>query len=111
MPRQGPSRRLRAPWRRGAWSFSAEVALALHAQRAELLRTIRTRGDARGVAETILEEVVSDAICVVVIMRRRTKVYSQLSRNDAATLDREGRPELSAHDLAHLPVHTAAVRL
>jgi hypothetical protein len=67
--RQGPSRRLRAPWRRGAWS-SAEVALALHAQRAELLRTIRTRGDARGLAETVLEEVVSDAICVVVMMRR-----------------------------------------
>jgi hypothetical protein len=41
----------------------------------------------------------------------RTKVYFQLSRDDAATLDREVRPELSAHDLAHLPVHTAAVRL
>jgi DNA-binding CsgD family transcriptional regulator len=67
--RQGPSPRLRAPWRRGAWS-SAEVALALHAQRAELLRTIRTRGDARGLAETVLEEVVGDAICIVVMMRR-----------------------------------------
>jgi hypothetical protein len=41
----------------------------------------------------------------------RTKVYFQLSRDDAATLDREVRPELSAHDLAHLPVYTAAVRL
>lgn len=41
----------------------------------------------------------------------RSKVYFQLSRDDAATLDREVRPELSAHDLAHLPVHTAAVRL
>jgi hypothetical protein len=41
----------------------------------------------------------------------RTKVYFQLSRDDAATLDREMRPELSAHDLAHLPAYTAAVRL
>jgi hypothetical protein len=38
-------------------------------------------------------------------------VYFQLSRDDASTLDREVRPELSAHDLAHLPVFTAAVRL
>jgi TraM recognition site of TraD and TraG/Type IV secretion-system coupling protein DNA-binding domain len=41
----------------------------------------------------------------------RTKVYFQVSRDDAATLEREVRPELAAHDLAHLPVHTAAVRL
>jgi hypothetical protein len=41
----------------------------------------------------------------------RSKVYFQLSRDDASTLDREVRPELSAHDLAHLPVFTAAVRL
>lgn len=41
----------------------------------------------------------------------RTKVYFQVSRDDAATLGREVRPELAAHDLAHLPVHTAAVRL
>jgi hypothetical protein len=41
----------------------------------------------------------------------RTKVYFQVSRDDAAALEREVRPELAAHDLAHLPVHTAAVRL
>jgi hypothetical protein len=41
----------------------------------------------------------------------RTKIYFQLSRDDATTLDREVRPELSAHDLAHLPAYTAAVRL
>ncbi|HTB69951.1 MAG TPA: type IV secretory system conjugative DNA transfer family protein, partial [Solirubrobacteraceae bacterium] len=41
----------------------------------------------------------------------RTKVYFQASRDDAATLEREVRPELSAHDLAHLPLYTAAVRL
>jgi hypothetical protein len=41
----------------------------------------------------------------------RTKVYFQVSRDDASTLEREVRPELAAHDLAHLPVHTAAVRL
>jgi hypothetical protein len=41
----------------------------------------------------------------------RSKVYFQLSRDDAQALEREVRPELSAHDLAHLPVYTAAARL
>ena len=41
----------------------------------------------------------------------RSKVYFQLSRDDATALEREVRPELSAHDLAHLPVFNAAVRL
>jgi hypothetical protein len=67
--RDGAVRRLRAPWRRGAWSMG-EVALALQAQRVELLRALRARGDARGVAEDVLEEVVNEAIYVVVMMRR-----------------------------------------
>ncbi|HWX97588.1 MAG TPA: type IV secretion system DNA-binding domain-containing protein [Solirubrobacteraceae bacterium] len=41
----------------------------------------------------------------------RTKVYFQVSRDDASALEREVRPELAAHDLAHLPRYTAAVRL
>jgi len=41
----------------------------------------------------------------------RTKVYFQVSREDAQSLEREVRPELAAHDLANLPVFTAAVRL
>ena len=41
----------------------------------------------------------------------RSKVYFQVSRDDAQALEREVRPELSAHDLAHLPLYTAAVRL
>ena len=41
----------------------------------------------------------------------RSKVYFQLSRDDAQALEREVRPELSAHDLAHLPVYTAAARV
>jgi hypothetical protein len=67
--RRRPLRRLRAPWRRGPWS-SAEAAVALQAERAELLRTLRRRGDARGMTEAVLEEVVNDAICIVVMMRR-----------------------------------------
>lgn len=47
-----------------------EVALALQAQRAELLSVIGNRGDARGVPQDVLEEVVNDAICVVVMMRK-----------------------------------------
>jgi TraM recognition site of TraD and TraG len=41
----------------------------------------------------------------------RNKIYFQLSRDDATHLEREMRPELAAHDLAHLPAYTAAVRL
>ena len=41
----------------------------------------------------------------------RTKIFFQLSAEDAAALERSVAPELHAHDLAHLPAHTAAVRL
>jgi hypothetical protein len=41
----------------------------------------------------------------------RTKLYFQLSLPDAHTLGRELEPELSAHDLANLPRHSAACRL
>lgn len=41
----------------------------------------------------------------------RTKLYFQLSPHDAQALGREVEPELAAHDLAHLPRYTAAVRL
>jgi DNA-binding CsgD family transcriptional regulator len=46
------------------------VAIALNAQRDDLMSVLRSRGDARGVSETVLDEVLSDAICVVVMMRR-----------------------------------------
>lgn len=41
----------------------------------------------------------------------RTKIYFQLSPHDAHALGKDVEPELSGHDLAHLPRHTAAVRL
>src|SRR5713101_598714 len=41
----------------------------------------------------------------------RTKIFFQLSPHDAQALGKEVAPELHAHDLAHLPAHTAAVRL
>jgi hypothetical protein len=41
----------------------------------------------------------------------RSKVYFQLSPQDAAALGREVEPELAAHDLAHLPRYAACVRL
>jgi hypothetical protein len=41
----------------------------------------------------------------------RTKLYFQLSQHDAQSLGKEVEPELAAHDLAHLPRYTAAVRL
>jgi hypothetical protein len=41
----------------------------------------------------------------------RTKIYFQLSPHDAHALGKELEPQLAAHDLAHLPRYTAAVRL
>ena len=41
----------------------------------------------------------------------RTKVFFQLSPEDAQSVERLVKPELGAHDLAHLPAYTAAVRL
>lgn len=41
----------------------------------------------------------------------RTKVYFQLSPEDAAAMRHEVQPELDAYDLEHLPAHTAAARV
>jgi hypothetical protein len=41
----------------------------------------------------------------------RTKVYFQLSQEDAHHLEPEVQPELSEYDLANLPLYTAAVRV
>lgn len=41
----------------------------------------------------------------------RTKVYFQLSADDANALQRDVQPDLARHDLAHLPRYTTAVRL
>jgi hypothetical protein len=41
----------------------------------------------------------------------RTKVYFQLSQDDAHQLAPDVSPELSEYDLAHLPLYTAAVRV
>ena len=62
------SQRPRAPWRRGVWS-RVEVAAALQARRGELLRILSARGDARGLSETVVTEIVDDAIGVVAMMR------------------------------------------
>ena len=67
--KDGRRRRLRAPWRRGAWT-PEEVALALHARREELLRESRGLSSARGLPGGVLEEIVDDAVCAVVMKRR-----------------------------------------
>jgi hypothetical protein len=43
--------------------------------------------------------------------QRRTKVYFQLSADDANALERDVQPNLARHALAHLPRYTTAVRL
>ena len=41
----------------------------------------------------------------------RSKLYFQLSPEDARALERLVEPDLAAHDLAHLPTYTAAARI
>jgi len=41
----------------------------------------------------------------------RTKIYFQLSQDDAHHLEPDVSPELTEYDLAHLPLYTAAVRV
>lgn len=67
--KDGRQRRLRPPWRHGAWA-PEEVALALHARREELLRESRGLSSARGLPGGVLEEIVDDAMCAVVMKRR-----------------------------------------
>ena len=62
-------RRLRAPWLHGAWT-PEEVASALHTRRKELLRELRGLPSARGLPVEVLEEVVDDAVCAVVMKPR-----------------------------------------
>jgi DNA-directed RNA polymerase specialized sigma24 family protein len=60
---------LRAPWRRGAWT-PPEAATVLQARRGELVREMGRRRDAVGVPAGVREEIVDEAICAVVMMRR-----------------------------------------
>jgi hypothetical protein len=67
--RRGSSRWLvRAPGRRGAWS-PEEVAHALNERRPELRGAVERRQDARGVPAGVREEIVDEAIGLVVMSR------------------------------------------
>jgi DNA-directed RNA polymerase specialized sigma24 family protein len=59
----------RAPWRRGAWT-AQEAAAVLQGRRGELVRELARRSDAVGVPAGVQEEIVDEAICAVVMMRR-----------------------------------------
>jgi hypothetical protein len=67
--KDGRWRRLRAPWRQGAWT-PEEVTVALHIRRGELLRELRELSSARGIPGGVLEEIVDDATCAVVMKPR-----------------------------------------
>jgi hypothetical protein len=56
--------------RRGVKAQEAEIARALQAQRRQLLRAAAARSDARGLPEDLVEELVDEAICTVVLMRK-----------------------------------------
>ena len=75
----GRRRRLRAPWLRGAWT-PEEVALALHVRREELLRELRGLSSTRGVPDGVLEEIVDDAVCTVVMKPRAVLDEEHLRR-------------------------------
>jgi DNA-directed RNA polymerase specialized sigma24 family protein len=59
----------RAPWRRDAWT-AQEAAVVLQGRRGELVRELARRWDAVGVPAGVREEIVDEAICAVVMMRR-----------------------------------------
>jgi DNA-directed RNA polymerase specialized sigma24 family protein len=75
----GRGRRLRAPWRRGAWT-PEEVAAALHSHREELLRELRGLSSARSLPGGVLEEIVDDAVCAVVMKPRAVLDEEHLRR-------------------------------
>lgn len=77
--KDGRGRHLRPPWRRGAWT-PEEVALALHARREELLRESRGLSSARGLPGGVLEDIVDDAVCAVVMKRRAVLDEEHLRR-------------------------------
>jgi hypothetical protein len=72
-------RQRRAPWRRGRWT-PEEVALALHSRRDELLRELSRLPGARGVSLDVLEEIVDDATCAVVMKPRAVHDEEHLRR-------------------------------
>lgn len=71
--------RMRAPWRRGAFSRQ-ELALALQGRRGELLRELSAQRYAHGVPRGVLCEVVDDAICAVVMKPRAITSEEHLRR-------------------------------
>jgi DNA-directed RNA polymerase specialized sigma24 family protein len=79
-PGESRWRGLRAPWRRGAWT-PEEVAVALHARRAELLRELRTLPMAHGIPARVLDEVIDDAVCAVVMKPRAIRDEEHLRRS------------------------------
>jgi len=66
--RGGPRWLVRAPGRLGAWS-PEEVAHALNERRAELCGAVERRQDARGAPAGVCEEIVDEAIGLVVMSR------------------------------------------
>ncbi len=77
--KDGRRRRVRPPWRRGAWTPD-EVALALYARREELLLELRGLSSARGLPGGVLEEIVDDAVCAVVMKPRAVVDEEHLRR-------------------------------
>ena len=77
--KDGRRQRLRAPWRHGAWT-PEEVASALHTRRKELLRELRGLPSARGLPVDVLEEILDDAVCAVVMKPRAILNEEHLGR-------------------------------
>jgi DNA-directed RNA polymerase specialized sigma24 family protein len=71
--------RWRAPWRRGAWT-PEEVAVALRSRRVELLGELRRQRAVQGVAVGVLEEIVDDAMSIVVMKPRAIRDEEHLRR-------------------------------
>jgi DNA helicase HerA-like ATPase len=100
------------PWRRDGALYVDEVHnyLSLPTPLAEMLAEARGYRLSLCLAHQHLGQLPKE-MREAIAANARTKVFFQLSAEDAAALERLVAPELHAHDLAHLPAHTAAVRL
>jgi hypothetical protein len=72
-------RQSRAPWRRGSWT-PEEVALALYSRRESLRSELGRMPASRGIPATVLDEMVNDAACAVVLKPRAIRDTEHLRR-------------------------------
>jgi DNA-directed RNA polymerase specialized sigma24 family protein len=114
--RGGVLRLVRAPGRRGAWS-PEEVAHVLNGRRAELLGVLGRRRDGAGVAAGVRQEIVDEAISLVVMSREPIRNAQHLEGSFWATVrfllveHRSGRHSVRVGSRRRVDFELAATQL